>query len=147
MPGTLGSYHANVNRGWRYNLSVVNVETVGKHQRLAGPHEFLKRLPVYDRVQVVGDKHYHYVGLLGHFARGGHLKAGFLGGLPCLTSRRLGHQHFTAAVLQVVGMCVALAPIADNTNLLPLEQVQVGIPVIVDVGHGSSFADEIARSA
>ena len=42
--------------------------------------------------------------------------------------------------LQVQRMCAALAAIADDDDLLALDQIDVGIPIIIDA-HGNSFGN------
>ena len=48
--------------------------------------------------------------------------------------RHLGH----AAVLEVVGVAEALAAVADHGDLLALDQIEIGVGIVVDA-HGAFF--------
>ena len=64
------------------------------------------------------------------------------GRLDLLTRGRAGLQRHGdlghAAVLEVVGVAEALAAVADHGDLLALDQVQVGVGIVVDA-HGAQF--------
>src|SRR5262249_8256407 len=61
---------------------------------------------------------------------------------PALRALVETHDHVLARILQVEGVGVPLAPVADDRDLLSLDEGKVGVLVVVDPGrHGSSFLD------
>ena len=96
-------------------------------------------------LQFVGRQHHHDVGPFRGFGGGQHLDAG---GLRLLrrsgTRPKRDDDILGAAVAQIVGVGVALAAIADDRDLFRLDQVHIGIAVVINAHCSSPF--EIPRS-
>ena len=122
----------------------MHVEAVGEHQRRAVLHVGVQMVAIDVALQFVGRQHHHHVGPLGGL---GHFHDLELLALGLLDARRGLAQRdrdvLDAAVAQIERVGMALAAIADDGDLLALDQVQVGITIVVNThslnpldGHG-----------
>ena len=72
---------------------------------------------------------------VGHF---GDLQAGLLDLGPGSAALAQADHDLDAAVVQVLGVRMALRAVADDGDLLALDQAQVGVLVVINL-HGLSF--------
>ena len=136
VAGALRRDHQHVEIGARVEQVEVHVEAVGEHQRRALLHVVVQVLAVDVALQFVGGQHHHEVGPFGGLGDFHHLEAGglgLLGGGRALAQR--DGDVLDAGILQVQRMGVALAAIADDDDLLALDQVQVGVAIVINT-HG-----------
>ena len=88
---------------------------------------------------LIGNQHHHHVGPFGGLGHGSYLKAGLLG-----LGNRLGvggkaDLHLHAGILQVESMGVPLGAVADDGDLLGLNQREVGIVIVISLRHDFSI--------
>jgi hypothetical protein len=90
-------------------------------------------LGVQIALALVGGQHHDHVRPFGGLRRVHHLDAGGLrlGGTGGARAQR-DHEILHAGILQVERVRVALAAIADDRDLFALDQVNVGVPVIIN---------------
>ena len=115
----------------------VNVEAVREHDRSTVLDVLDDMVAIDIGLQFVGRQHHHHIGPLRGFGDLHHLELLALGLFDAL--RTLAQRHndlFDAGIAQVERMGVALAAIADDGDFLALDQVQVGVAVVVNT-HGS----------
>jgi hypothetical protein len=117
----------------------VDVEAVREGQRRALLHVAGEVGVVDVRLQLVRGQHHHDVGPLGAVGRAHHREAGALG---LLDRGRAGLQRnahvLDARITEVHGVGMTLAAVADDQDLLALDQVHVGITIVVDTHRGQS---------
>ena len=125
----------------------VHVEAMREHQRGALFHVVVQMLAVDIALQFIGGEHHDKVRPFGgigdfhHFEAGG---LGFFGGSRALAQR--DGDILDAGILQVQRMGVALAAIADDDDLFALDQVQVGVAIVINThGRSSWLARRSAR--
>ena len=138
VAGTLRRDHQHVEIGARLEQVEMHVEAVREQQRRAVLHVGVQVIAVDVALQFVGRQHHHDVGPLGGLGDFHHLEAGgfrLLGGGRSLAQR--DGDFLDAGILQVQRMGVALAAIADDADLLALDQVQVGVAIVINT-HGRS---------
>jgi hypothetical protein len=111
----------------------VDVEAVREHQRRTLLHVVVQMLAVDVALQFVGGEHHDEVGPFGGFGDFHHLEAGGLRllGRGRALAERNGH-FLDAGILQVQRVGVTLTAIADDDDLFALDQVQVGITIIIN---------------
>ena len=134
VPGALRSDHGHVHDRRRHDLVEVDVEPVGEHEHVALFEVVADGGLVDDLLGLVGDHHHDDVGRRGSRVGRHDLEAGRDGAVPGGGARSLGHDHFDAAVPQVLGMSVSLAAEADDGHGLAVEEAQI---CILFVQHGS----------
>jgi hypothetical protein len=118
----LGRDHEDVEVGPRLDQVEVDVEAVGEGQRRALAQVGGEVLAVQLALQLVGRQHHDHVGPGGGLGRALDREAGGLGLLDAARAGPERHRHLgNAAVLQVVGVGVALAAVADDGHLLALD--------------------------
>ena len=87
-------------------------------------------------LELVGHQHHDHVRPGRRLGRRHDLEAGALGlGRRCRARAQRDHDVAHAAVVEIVGVAEALTAVADHRDVLALDQVQVGIGVVVDA-HG-----------
>jgi hypothetical protein len=137
VAGGLGRDHGHVDVGRRHHLVEVDVEAVGEHQHLALAEPALDRLLVDLALGLVGEEDHHDVAGLRGLVHRHDLEAVLLGARPALRALVEAHDHVLPRVLQVQRVGVALAAVADDGDLLPAEEAQVRVLVVVDLRwHG-----------
>ena len=135
VAGAFGRDHGDVDVGRRQDLAEVDVEAVGEHQRAAWPQVGLDRLVVEPLLCLVGHEHHHQVAQLdGPFDRFD-AKVLLLGCFPGLAAFVEADHDIDAAVLQVEGVGMPLAAVADDGDPLAGERRHVGVVVVVDLSH------------
>ena len=84
-------------------------------------------------LQFVGRRHHHQVGPFGGVRHAHHLEPV---GLDLLGGRRAGLEAdgdlLGAGILEVERMRPALAAIADDGDLLALDQIEIGVAIVID---------------
>ena len=136
VAGALGRDHHHVEVGARLDQVEVDVEAVREHQRRALLHVGGEVVAIDVGLQLVGREHHHHVGPFGGLGDLHDLELLALGLLDAL--RALAQRHrdvLDAGVAQIERMGMALAAIADDGDLLALDQVQVGVAIVVNT-HG-----------
>ena len=141
VAGALGGDHEHVEIGAGLDQLEVDVEAMGEDQGGALLQVGGQIGVVQLGLQLVGGEDHHHVAPLGGLGRGQDLEAlglGLLGGGRA-GAQRDGHV-LDAGIAQVQRMGVTLAAIADHDDLLALDQIDVGIPIVIDA-HLSSFRE------
>ena len=137
-PGPLGATIMHVEIGARLDQIEMDVEAVGEHQRRALFHVGVQMIAIDVALQFVGREHHHHVGPFGGFGHFHDLELFALGLLHAL--RALAQRHrdvLDAGIAQIERVGMALAAVADDGDLLALDQVQVGVTVVINT-HGLS---------
>ena len=136
VAGALRRDHQHVEIGARLDQVEMHVEAVGEHQRRAVLHVLGEMIAVDVALQFVGREHHHHVGPFGGLGDLHHLELlafGLLHAGRALAQR--DRDVLDAAVAQVERVGMALAAVADDGDLLALDQVQVGVAIVVNT-HG-----------
>ena len=81
MAGPLGSDHGHIDTVGCFDLPEVDVEAVGKEQRVARPQVGCDVVAVDVGHVLIGYQHHHQIGPLGRFSRGAYFEAGLAGGV------------------------------------------------------------------
>ena len=132
----LGRDHQHVEVGARLDQVEMHVEAVREHQRRTVLHVGGEVIAIDVGLQLVGRQHHHHVGPLGGLGDLHDLELLALGlghALGALAQR--DRDVLDARVAQVERVGVPLAAIADDGDLLALDQVQVGVAIVVNA-HG-----------
>ena len=133
---TLRRDHPDVDDAGRVDPPEMDVEAVGEHQQVAGS-QVRRDLLVVDRLLGgVGDEDHDHVGGLDRIGHVGHAQARVGGESPALGARREPDDDVDAGLVQVEGVGVALAAIADDGHGLARQRRRVGVVVVVHLrGH------------
>src|SRR5207244_3276593 len=134
VPGALGGDHEHVDRGRRDNLAEMDVEPVAEGQIRALLDVRADLGAVQAGLHLVRRQDHDDVGPLDRIRRAQHFEPGWLRLLPG-RSLPQADEHVHAAVLQVQRMGVALAAEPDDRNGLPLQDLQIGVLIVVDLQH------------
>ena len=111
----------------------MNVEPVREHQRRALFHIAVQLAVIDVGLQFVGREHHHHVGPFGGLGDLHHLELLALRLLDALRVLAQRHRDFLdAGIAQIERMGMALAAVADDGDLLALDQVQVGVAIVVN---------------
>src|SRR5699024_4499506 len=119
----------------RLDVAEADVEAVGEGERLALAQVGLDRLAVHLPLILVRGEDHDQIGPLGDLrdgADGEALLLGLGGGLRALAQ---AHADLDAAVAQVQRVGMALGAEADDSDLLALDDGQVGVVVVEDLSH------------
>jgi hypothetical protein len=125
--------HHDVEIGARFDQVEMHVEAVRKHQRRAVFHVGDEMIAIDVGLQFVGREHHHHVGPLGGLGDFHHLELLAFGLLDAL--RALAQRHrdlLDAGVAHIERMGMALAAIADDGDFLALDEVQVGVAIVIN---------------
>ncbi len=138
VAGALRRHHQHVEVLARLDEVEMDVEAVREHQRRAVLHVGRELGAVDVGLKLVGRQHHHDVGPFGGVRHAHHLEAlGLgLGGRGGARAKR-GGDVLHAAVAHVEQMRVALAAIADDRHLLALDEIEIGVGIVINA-HGSS---------
>ena len=111
----------------------MHVEAVREHQRRALLHVGVQVVAIDVALQFVRRQHHHDVGPFGGLGDFHDLELLALGLLDALRGLAQRDRHvLDAGIAQIERMGMALAAIADDGDFLALDQVQVGIPVVIN---------------
>ena len=135
VAGRLGRDHPHVEVGARHDLAVVHVEAVRERQRRALLDVGLDVVLVDGGDLLVGQQDHDDVGGLHGVGDFGDLQAGLLGLGPGSAALAQADRDLDAAVVQVLRVRMALRAVADDGDVLALDQAQVGVLVVVNL-HG-----------
>ena len=143
VAGTLGSDHDDVNILGSGDGLEVDVEAVCESQSLALGHVGSDLLVVDVSAQLIGDQHHDDVAGLGSLLDLHDLEVG----MRCSELRSLfpvsrtlaqADDDIDAALSEVLGMCVALAAEADDSDGLAVQHAEVAVGIVVFLDrHGS----------
>ena len=120
MARSLRGDHDDVEVLARNDLRVVDVKAVGKSQGCAFLDVGFDLLVIHIGDEFVGQQNHHDIGALGRFFDGLDGKAGILSLGPGRTALAKTDDNVAARVVQVQGVCVTLAAVADNCDSLTL---------------------------
>ena len=124
--------HEHVHVGTRLDQTEMDAEAVRESERRAFTHVGAQLAGIEGGLQFVGRQHHDDVRPFGGLCRIHHAQSRLLGLLDRSRAGPQRHDDFLdPAVAQIVGMRMALAAVADDCDLLRLDQVHVGIPVVI----------------
>ena len=133
VAGALRRHHADVHVGARLDQVEMDVEAVGEEQRRALLHVGLKVLLPDAGLELVGGQQHDHVGPFGGLGNVHDLEASLLGLGRGFGAGAQGNGDVgDARIAQVQRVRVALAAIADDGDLLTLDQIEIGIPIVID---------------
>ena len=132
--------HDHVEVGARDHRAVVDVEAVRECQRRALLDVRVDFLRVHVGDLLVRQQHHHDVGALHRFRDFLDRQACVFGLAPRRAALAQADRHVHAAVLQVQRVCMALRAVADDRDLLALDEGEVSVFVVENV-HDGSFAN------
>ena len=132
VAGAFGGDHEHVDVGARVEQVEVHVQAVGEGEGAAGLHVRAELVAVEVALALVGGQDHDDVGPFRRIARVHDLQVrafslGHASGIWAQADREFGR----AAIFEIVGVSMSLAAVADDRNLLALDQVHVGIAVVV----------------
>src|SRR3712207_4317989 len=134
VAGTLGGDHGDVDAGRGLDVAEPDVEAVGEEQRVAVLQVGLDRPGVHPPLHVVRDEDHDQVRLGSGLGRGHDPQALGLGLGPALAALGQTDADVDARVAQRQRVGVALAAVADDGDGAPLDDRQVGVVVVEDLG-------------
>ena len=114
----------------------MNVQPVREGDRGAFLHVVAQMVGPDMALQLVGRRHHDDVAPGRGLGHRHHLEAGFLGlGRAGRSLAQRDPDLLDAAVPQVGGMCMSLAAVTDDHDLLGLDQVHIGVTIVINA-HG-----------
>jgi hypothetical protein len=133
MARSLRRHHQNVDGLLRLDQAEMHVEAVGEGNRRAIADIRSNLVAIDVGLQFVRRRHHHQVGPFGDVGHRHHLEAV---GFDLLGGRRAGLETdgdvLHSGILEVERMRPALAAIADDGDLLALDQIEIGITIVID---------------
>ena len=135
MAGGLGGDHGDVHAVGGDDGLEVYVEAVREHEGLAGQKVGQDGLAVHLGLDVVGYEHHDDVGLAGGILDQAYLEAVGFGLRYAATALVEADHDIEAGILQVEGVGVSLAAVADDADGLVLDQGHVGVVFVVHLCH------------
>ena len=133
VAGALRRDHQHVEIGTRIDQVKMHVEAVREQQGRALLHVAVQALAIDVALQFVGREHHHDVGPFGGFGDFHGLEARAFGLLDALrTLAQRDHDVLDATVAHIERMSVALAAITNDGDLLALDQVEVGVAIVIN---------------
>ncbi len=141
MAGAFRGHHQHIDVGTGVDQVEMDIEAVGEQQRRAVLHVGREVGLVDIGLQLVGRQHHHDIGPFGGFRHGHDLEAfafGLLGRRGAFAQRHDDVLDPGVAHVEDVGM--PLAAVSDDRDFLALDQIKIGIPIVVDA-HGPGFPE------
>ena len=135
VAGALGGDHADVVSLLGHDVAVADVEAVGEEQGRVGLEVRGDLLGVDEALHLVGDQDHDDIAFLDGFGNVLHFKAGGLGLLPGGGAGTKTDHHVDARILEVERVSVTLRAVADDGDLLGLDDRQISAIVVDDLGH------------
>ena len=121
----------------------MDVEAVREEQRRALLHVRREIVLVDVGLQFIGRDHHHHIGPFGGLGVGHHLEAG---GLRLVGADAPGRAAMATSFTPLSRMFSAWAwpcdAEADDGDFLVLDEIQIGIPIVIDA-HGSTPVSEV----
>ncbi len=136
VAGALGGHHDDVHALFRLDQAEMDVEAMGKGDGCTGADVVMDVFAIGLGLQLVGHGEHDQVApgrRLGNVHHGQPLGLGLLRGFRSFAQRH--DDVLRPRIAQVEGMGMALAAIAENGNLLVLDQVDVAVTIVIDA-HG-----------
>ena len=114
---------------------------MGEGQGVAGLQVGSDVLLIDLGLQLVGNEDHDDVAFLGGLVHGGDLQTSLFGLSPALGTLAQADAHVNAGIHEVEGMGMALRTIANDSDLLPLEDLRIDVVFVVDRNShgGNSF--------
>ncbi len=131
VAGALGGDHQYVQVGARLDQLEMDIEAVGEQERGALLHVVLQFVLVDVGLQLIRRGHHHHVRPFGGVGDAHHLEAGGFRLLGAGARAHGDHKVFHARIPHILGMGMALRTKADDGDLLVLDQIEIGIPIII----------------
>src|SRR5690606_11399189 len=147
VAGALRGHHAHVDALGRLDEAVADVEPVAEEERVALLEVGRDVVGVQVALDVVRRQDHDEVGLLDRLARGQHPQAVALGLLPALGALGQADPDVDAGVTQGERVGVALAAVPQHGHTAPLDDRQVGLVVVEDLGHLRKTFQAVRSSA
>jgi len=135
MAGSLGRGHAHVNVLGGDDGLVVNIETVREHEHLAGTQVGTDLFGVQLGLGLIGNQDHDHIAPLGNISDGADFKTGLLRLDDGPGGGRKADLHLNAGILQVESMGMPLGAIADDGDLLGLDEGEVSILIVISFYH------------
>src|SRR5690606_15986932 len=135
VPGPLRRHHVDVDVLGGYDLGEVDVEAVREAEGVPLLQVRLDIFLVNYRVNLVGKEDLDHLRLLRRLRRRRHPDPVRLRPLPGPRSRDVRRDDLEPRVLEVLGLGVPLASVSYDGDRLPLQNAQVGVPVVVYLCH------------
>ena len=129
----LGGRHEDVDIGAGYDLSEVDIEPVAEGEECPFFHEGLDLLPIHVALEFVGDQDHEDVRHLGGFCGSQNGEARLFGLGPGTASLPEADDHIDSAVLEIIGVGVALAAVADDSHFFAAEHIHIGVFVVINL--------------
>jgi hypothetical protein len=142
VPGTFGRDHAHVDAGRRADVAESDVEPVPEEQGVTVDQVGRDGLGVQVPLHGVRGKDHDQVGLLAGLERGDHPQAVVLGLGPAARALGQADPDVHPGVAQGLGVRVPLAAIAEDRDAAVLDGGEVGVVVVVHLGHGAGLLRE-----
>ena len=146
VAGALRGDHQHVEVLARLDQVEMDVEAVREQEGGAFLHVGVQFVAIDVALQLVRGQHHHDVRDLGGLRRGHHLEAGLFG---LLARGRAGLERdddvLDAGIAQVERVGMALRAVADDADLLALDQVDVGITIVINA-HGCLLCHALVLS-
>lgn len=145
MARSLRGHHDDIEVLTRNHLAVVNVEAVGKSERRTLLDVRLNLLTVGLRDVFIRDQHHDDVSAFHGIFNGRDCETGSLSLLPGSAVRAQTDHHIDAGVMQVQRMGVSLGTVADDRDLLALDDGKVTVLVVINLHAFSPEARGLVR--
>jgi hypothetical protein len=136
---SLGSHHGDVHTGRGLDVAKANIETVTEEQRRALLEVRGDGLGVDGALDLVRRQDHDNIGLLDGLGDRDDLQALCLGLVPGLAALGEADANVDSGVAQVQRVGVALAAIANNGDLAPLNHGEICVVVVEHFSHWGSF--------
>ena len=140
VAGPLRRDHQHIEIAARFDQIEMDVEAMREHQGRALLEIVFEVIAIDVALQLVRGEQHHHIGPFGGIGDGLHLKPHSFRLLGRGEIRAQGDTDLFDAreSLQVQGMRMALASIADDRDFLALDKINIGIEIIIDA-HGAGF--------
>ena len=132
MSRSLRSDHGHIHVLRRYDLSEMNIESVGKHEHVPFFQIRLNVLLVHGSLLLIIDQDHDDIRLLRRLCRGKYFKSLLHCLGPGSASFIKSDDDMASGFLQVQGMCMALAAISDDGNGLSFQHGKIAVFLIIN---------------
>src|SRR5581483_11257364 len=113
----------------------MDVEAVGKHERLAFAHVRRDLASIDVALQMIGQKQHDDIALFRGGAHGGDFESSRFGFCLALASLVQADDHVQARIAQIKCMRMSLAAVADDGNGFPLKRSEAPILFVIALWH------------
>ena len=135
MTRSLGRHHDDVYLLRRSNFTEMDIESMSEGQSVTRLEVGLNRIGVDTAHDLIWHKHHDHVCPCRGFVRGEDSQSPLL--RRCSAGRLLSEtdNHLDTRILEIEGVCMSLASVADDRHFLVLDQAEVAVLVVVDRRH------------